>query len=254
MLVTHTLHIALWTLRTVVRERFFWIWSSLVLGLVLSLDTINVFDFEGDQSLVFELFLSTVGMSAAVNSVGFQLLVTMRQKRQGTWDGILAGPATPLAVVAGMGSGFLAFQSVVALLLGVVFFARNSFLGHAVPDYVWSAYVVRCLEVLCLSGFHLAVAMLFSETWALILMVGGYVLGHLSEQLYRLVPTHLKPLLDVVYCIVPDLEALGHLNASSQAIPSEVLVAIALSSALYVLSTLLVTSVLLPWTVASRRR
>jgi hypothetical protein len=75
-------------------------------------------------------------------------------------------------------------------------------------------------------------------------MVGGYLVGQLSEPLYRGIPGGLHLALDALYCVVPDLTPVGYLEGSGA---SGSIVALAClqtgvqAAFLFIVSALLVT-------------
>ncbi len=233
------------------RQRFFWIWNTITLCIVLVLQHVTFFDFEDDGSLVGELFISTIVLSTSVNSLSFQFLFTLRQKRRGEWAGILAGPATSGAITLGLAGAVVVLQEVVVTFMGVVFWGWMSLLGKEVPGYVWQAYSVLGMEVISLSIFHLALAIALPEFWAVIAMIGGYLAGHLSEHLYRASSGWMEFVWDLVYLVIPDQESIGHLTGQGQ-FPAYLTLLVGASTALYCAVILIISVHLMPRAAAVR--
>jgi hypothetical protein len=258
MPLAKTLHIARWTLVASLRCRFFWIWNVSMWFVVISLQQFYFFDFDGDGHVIGELFVSTVGLTAAVNSIGFQILFTMRQRRGGVWSTMLSSSTSPIVILAGSLLALVILQEFLAVLYAASFVGVVKLNDVLDPNSapmaaaVWPAYAVLCLEIVSLSAAHLALGVLFTETWALILMIGVYVIGHLSETLYRSASEATAVLVDLLFCIVPDLESLGYLGSRDAPVPGGLIVNVAIGSLLYATFAVIVASCFLRRAASTR--
>ncbi len=243
-----------WSFKIFGRSRFYWTWNLIVFLFILSLNHLTPFDFQGDGMLVSEFFLSSIKLSAAVISIAFQLQVTLRQKRMGEWDLLLSGPARPLELVGGLAASVMAFQLVSAAALGMAYLAIQKSLGRPVPDYIYKQFGAMLLTLLSLSAFHLAAAIFLRETWALNYMIAGYLLGQLSPQLYHFSQERFRWLLDFLYCMVPDLEPWGYSGGGGGAEGSgKIILYVTIYTILYVITWLILSSIILPKTSGARR-
>ena len=242
MPIADTLHIARWTLRASLRCRFFWVWNIAIWLVVLSLQVFYFFDFDGDGQVVGEFFISTVGLAALVNSIGFQILFTMKQRRGGVWSTLLAASTRPGSILAGLVLALVLLQQCIAMVCAVSFAVAIEYANAPLASGVWLAHSILCLEIVSLCAAHVAVAVVFSETWALLFMLGIYVVGHLSETLYRSTAPGGQVVVDLLYCLIPDLESAGYLGGRDTPIPGSLIANVAIGSLVYTALAVLVAS------------
>jgi len=245
------LHITRWTLISCFRCRFFWLWNVAAGLLIAALNELYFFDFDNDSWAVSDLFVSTVALGAVVNSIGFQILFTLRQ-RGSVWQTMSVGPTSATAFFGGLVLALVLLQALLALAFALIFTTALTLRDTSVPPGVWMSYSVLCLQLVSLSVAHVGISVLFSETWALILMVLIYIVGHLSELLYRSVPDSAVVLVDVLYCLVPDLESAGYLGSRETSVPVGLVARVALGTALYSVCILLGASTFLGRQAGSR--
>jgi len=188
----------------ILRTRFFWAWNLGLLLLAISLNHISFFDIES-SSMVSELFLTTLSLSACVNFLVFYLHGT-RETSHRAWDLLLSRPIGPSRVVLGRWCGALLFQVLATSALLAAFFLDSRLLHRPLSPSFGRNVFYMLLQVSMLNAFFALVSCAFRELWAFLSMVGGFLLGHLAEHLFVWIPPKLSVFLSVLFCFIPDLE------------------------------------------------
>ncbi len=198
------IYISINILKLISRTPFYWAWNILVLLLVLSLNYVTFFDFEGN-SLVLELFFSTLILSGAVNAFVFHL-TTSRALSRRQWDLLLIRPINARQIVFGNYLGILALQLFVGLLFtGMFLFETRIILGHRIESPIWPNWSLAMLQIAMLTGLYGLFVIWMNSFWASIAMIGIFLLGHLSFSFRTAFPEELSFLTDLIFTLVPDL-------------------------------------------------
>jgi hypothetical protein len=208
--------ISLDSLRFVLRTRFFWIWNLLVLFFALSLEFITYYDFESGL-LVSEMFFTTVVLSGAVNSVVYYMNF-IRERGRGRLSLLRTRPVGDGQLIIGKFAGIAAFQLLALLVLLGAHHLELAVLARRIhaasPSLLQIAFVY--VEITALSAAFGLIAIWFEEFWALVGMVGVFLVGHLSGVIIHAMPRGGRALATALYSVVPDLDLLGHMSTDTQ--------------------------------------
>jgi hypothetical protein len=189
---------------TVLRSPFFVIWNLLSFLLILSLIFITFFNFESG-SAVSEIFLTTLLLSGCVNALVFHAGMNQELAAR-QWDLLLTRPPRPEAIAVGKFAGLTAFQWGVGLLDLLGHLIESRFLGNAIPEAIWTAWLIVMLQVTMVGALYGLLAIWLSEFWAVAAMVGAFLLGHLAIDLQQSLPAGLSWIISTIFCAIPDLE------------------------------------------------
>lgn len=189
------------------RSPFFLIWNLAIFLLILSLSYITFFDFE-PGSAVSEIFLTTLSLSGSVNALVFHV-ATLRDLATRQWDLLLTRPLRPEAIPLGKFVGLTGFQAVVGLLDLSGHLLQSHFLGHPIPEALWTAWPIVMLQVTMAGALYGLLALWLSEFWAVAAMVGAFLLGHLPIDLQQSLPPGWSMIISTIFCVIPDLEPPG---------------------------------------------
>jgi ABC-type transport system involved in multi-copper enzyme maturation permease subunit len=192
------------SLQYIVRTPFFWVWNGAVLLVSLALNHLTFFDFEGG-GLVWELFFTTLGLSGAVNSAAFYLQ-TSSERSQGQLDLLLTRPVRTPQLVLGQWIAIMSVQIVISIIFVGAHVLESRGLRRPISPFLAQSWTVSILQIGMLSGLYGLIALEFKDFWALALMLGGFVVGHLSGNIHLALPHRLSLLADGLFCLVPDLE------------------------------------------------
>ncbi len=199
-----TCSIAIYTLKSIIRSGFFWVSNLAAFLLILVLIYITYFDFEGD-SAVTELFLTTLVLSGALNSLVFHGgAARYRSLRQ--WDLLATRPLRTASIAMGRFIGLTLIQLTVGLVFLGGFVIEAQLLQHSIPGHIWSGWSIAMLQIAMLGALYGLIGIWLSEFWAVAAMVGAFLLGHLSTYLQVSISPGLNFLISVAFCGIPDLD------------------------------------------------
>jgi len=194
------MEIVLYSLRAILRTRFFWAWNGSLVLLCLGLNHITFFDFE-ENSLVPELFSATLLLSGAANFIVYQLS-GIREISLGQWDLLILRPVTVAILVAGRLLAAMLFQGAVALSLAAAYLLDSAWLGRQIQPGFWASWYVELLQVSTLGAFYFLLSTRLNELWGLFSMIGSYLLAQSSQIIPYYISGNMSSL---IFCVLPDL-------------------------------------------------
>jgi ABC-type transport system involved in multi-copper enzyme maturation permease subunit len=193
--------IVLYSLRSILRTRFFWGWNASLVLLALSLNHITFFDFE-ENSLVPELFSATLMLSGAVNLVVYNLSI-IRELSLGQWDLLILRPLRASQLVLGKLLAAMLFQLAVSLVLAGAHLLDSAWLGRRVSGSFWAGWYLALLQVATLGALYTLLSICLRELWAFVSMVGAFIFGQCTSIIYNSIIGNFS---GWIFCFIPDLE------------------------------------------------